>query len=204
MGLKICGHGVVTLNDLETTRRADIARPSFRKATLNMMLTTLAAEQALTVVQSELASGDPSRQMALLGSIYGEIKATKDFLHSLYIDDLARPFIFQNSLHNATLGFLTTQLKWHGPGLTMSNDVGTAQDLISTARMQISSGLMDFCLVVMTDCYFDELRAAPYRMGKEGAEAVLLTGRDLPISVGRDIGFDLKSSSFAPYFGDFL
>ncbi len=174
MKLKILGHGRAEPVSPDLTGWKQ--EPAFRKATSNMILSTVACKQALAAAASPVSMIGPEREMLLLGSALGEFEATKDFLTALYNEDLARPFLFQNSLHNSILGFLTIQLNWLGPGMSLSNGDRTAQDLVEMAARFLAGNEADTALICMTDSDLEDLREL--ETGAKGAWATLLTRSD--------------------------
>jgi 3-oxoacyl-(acyl-carrier-protein) synthase len=118
--------------------------PQNRKATKNMLL-------ALSASQSLLGSIKTNDRFALvLGSSFGELETTKDFLVALD-KGMARPFLFQSSLHNATTGFLTMNLGITGPSITISQKQATAESVRETAQMLLQSGKADVVMTVVVE-----------------------------------------------------
>ncbi len=90
----------------------------YRKATLSMMMACLVCEQAIQKI-----SNVPKNEIAfILGTHFGEVDSTLEFLSTYNETQIARPILFQNSLHNSTLGFTSIQLGLTGPALTVSTD----------------------------------------------------------------------------------
>lgn len=97
--------------------------PAFRRATPNMLLSTFVCQELLRKVAQV-----PTDQVSLLlGSLFGEVGASLDFLKTYHDTKVPRPILFQNSLHNSTVGFTTIQLGLTGPALTISTDHLTSQ-----------------------------------------------------------------------------
>jgi 3-hydroxy-3-methylglutaryl CoA synthase len=144
-----------------------------------MMLAHSAAEKIL----SAHAGIDRSRLGLVLGSSLGEIEVTKDFLMTFAASGVARPFLFQNSLHNATIGFLCLQFGITGPTATVSTRYYTGEDSLELAMTWIDNGLAEQVLVAAVDTYPKELLdVARALLPKgcvpgQGAAAVLL-GKD--------------------------
>ncbi len=94
--------------------------PAFRRATTNMILATKVGNILLEKV-SDVPRADIS---FVLGTQFGEVHSSLEFLRNLNRLGVASPTAFQNSLHNSTLGFTSIQLGLTGPAFTVS--VGTA------------------------------------------------------------------------------
>jgi 3-oxoacyl-(acyl-carrier-protein) synthase len=154
--------------------------PSFRKATIPMMMAWQAVTKALAALPQQ--AGDDGRKHwgLVFGTSHGELEVTRDFLVTLVNKGLARPILFQNSLHHSTLGFISLKLGISGPGLTVSNHFFSGEDAIASARDMISSGACDVALTVAVDALVDKLGPALgqyYPQGTlvdEGAGCLLL------------------------------
>lgn len=158
--------------------RALASQPAFRKATEAMRLAYYVCNEVLNGVD------DRENLFMIVGSAYGEIGMTKDFLFDLYKSQLARPTPFQNSLHNAILGFLSIQLKVKGPGISLSHGAQTPRDLLEVAQTFLATGEANRCLVCYVDSYMDEFRRQAHFVPDEptipeGASALLLS-RQVP------------------------
>lgn len=128
--------------------------PAFRKATLNMALATLASDEVLKKIPDV-----PRDQISfVLATHFGEVATTMDFLETYRDSQLARPLLFQNSLHNSSLGFACIHLGLTGPAITVSADRETHAAALSTAENLL--GLTPYVLVCYVDCLPAPL--APY------------------------------------------
>jgi 3-oxoacyl-(acyl-carrier-protein) synthase len=159
--------------------------PSFRKATLPMMMAWRALEKAVAVVSNASANeADKRAAMAdwglVFGTSHGELEVTRDFLVTLATKGLARPILFQNSLHHSTLGFISLKLGISGPGITVSNHFFSGEDAISAAVDLIEGGHCDVAVTLAVDTIVTGLEAALgqyYPGGKikgEGAGCLIL------------------------------
>lgn len=126
----------------------------FRKATTNMIMATAAAQETLKDIS------DLQYFSMVLGSSYGEVEVTKDFLYTLDQMGVARPFLFQNSLHNATLGFLTQHFGIRGPAITVSKRYFTGEATLETAMIMLQSGRSPLVLAVAVDALVPSLGPA--------------------------------------------
>lgn len=130
----------------ETKNVAEDAR--FRKATSNMILATLACEHVLQNL--------PSKDVSLvLGTHFGEVESTLDFLNNYHLTQVPSPILFQNSLHNSTLGFVTLHLGLHGPAMTVSADHETVSSAFKTAENLLQ--LTPCVMVCLVDCIPESL-----------------------------------------------
>jgi hypothetical protein len=154
--------------------------PDFRKATRNMAMAYASLEPLLAELDSEIV-----RETGLVfGSSHGELETTKEFLKTLAATEVARPILFQNSLHNSTVGFLAMKVGITAPTVTLSNGMHTAEDVFEAARTLLDDGMLDTVFVTVADGVVPELRSVmemnhhPSGMGLgEGAATLLLTSR---------------------------
>lgn len=156
----------------------------FRRATRNQIFAYLAIQAVLEPHAARLSTILP-RLGLVVGTGHGELAVTKDFLGELGKSGVARPILFQNSLHNATLGFLTKAFSVMGPALTVSNLFFSGENAIDLATVLLESGDVDYCLAVGVDGLVPELAPSlrecyPHgtRLG-EGAGALLLSRREI-------------------------
>jgi 3-oxoacyl-(acyl-carrier-protein) synthase len=155
----------------------------FRKATRNMLLAHAAMSEALTPLQPWLEKHGTHDFGMVLGSSHGELEVTMRFLVTLAETKVARPLLFQNSLHNSTTGFLAQtwpQTSLTGPAFTVSNSYFTGEDALDTGALLINEGQCRFCLVVGVDARVPELipglekSGVPQSAWGEGAAAIVL------------------------------
>lgn len=154
--------GAVASHESASTR---VDLPAFRKATQPMLLVFDAIEAALAKLP--LAARDTLPEWGIVvGVDHGELEVTKDFLCTLKNRGMARPFLFQNSLHNATLGFLSMQLGLMGPGATTSTGFFGGEDALDLACDYVRSGAASVCFAIGVEALDDEmLPAAQYLLG---------------------------------------
>lgn len=154
-------------------------RPEFRKATRNMGMAWLCVQDALDTIQSRVPPPLEGAAM-ILGSGYGELETTKEFLKTLADSRVARPLLFQNSLHNATLGFLAMRLAFTGITLTVSSRHFTGEDCLCMACDLIERGFCSMAIVTGVDTRvpgFHEALLRAYPPGTslgEGAACVVV------------------------------
>jgi len=152
--------------------------PDFRKATRNMAMAYASLENLIRDFPN-----DVFREAGLVfGSSHGELETTKEFLKTLAEAKVARPILFQNSLHNSTVGFLAMKLGITAPTVTLSNGMYTAEDVFEAAWTLLVDGMLDSAFVTVADGVVPELRCVmemnhrPTGMGLgEGAATLLLT-----------------------------
>lgn len=83
-----------------------------------MVLSTLSCEKILLTDLSDV----PKNEISLVfATHFGEVTSTLDFLGG----PNASPILFQNSLHNSSLGFATLNLGLTGPAMTINADQET-------------------------------------------------------------------------------
>lgn len=163
-----------------TAQQAELAALAklgeFRKATPNMMLAYSAITAALGEVTGESALPKEEPIAMVLGSSYGELDVTQEFLATVGSTGVARPLLFQSSLHNATLGFLTLKLGITGPTFTVSSGALTGERALETAMALLEGGLTKYCLVVGVERHSPALAEPMALVGhqKDGAGALFL------------------------------
>ncbi len=193
--------------------------PDFRKASVPMMLASLAVQRALTALPERHA--DEIRRFGLVvGVDHGELEVTREFLSTLADRGMARPFLFQSALHNATLGFLSLRFGIVGPGFTTSTHYFAGEDALSLADSLIRGGACDACLAVGVEATSAAMAAAVVAVQPNveppgsGAGALLLgseafaqrTGlvpmAELASLAAERVGKDIKEyRSFAGFYG---
>lgn len=160
--------------------------PEFRKATLNMSLAWLSVDAAIARIRPWDRALLSDTAM-ILGSSYGELETTKDFLGTLAASGVARPLLFQNSLHNATLGFLTMRLGFTGTAMTLSNRHFTGEDSLATALDLLELGLCSVAIVTGVDALVADLHEALLRAYPPGT---LLGGGAATVILSNDEGLE--------------
>jgi 3-oxoacyl-(acyl-carrier-protein) synthase len=151
--------------------------PEFRKATHNAKLAYLSLKEALEPVSKYVEQEGFDQFSMVVGSSHGELESTKTFLDTLTQTGVARPLIFQNSLHNSTLGFLAMKFGIHGPSFTVSSHQFTGESTLELAMMLLEQELSSFCLATGVDSFLPEVKdqmAAENVLLKEGAATLLL------------------------------
>ncbi|RYZ87050.1 MAG: hypothetical protein EOP06_13375 [Proteobacteria bacterium] len=128
--------------------------PAFRRATRNMALATLVTEKVLESLPVHVQKDEIS---FVVGTHFGEIDSTLEFLHGCYELNTARPILFQNSLHNSTLGFVSMRLGLTGPAMTVSCDRDTASASVNLGETLLE--LTPYVLVCTVDCLPKALKA---------------------------------------------
>ena len=122
--------------------------PAWRKATRNMIMATASIERALALVPEVKIDG---RVALILGSSSGELEASADFLSTWAKLRMARPVLFQNSLHNASTGFASIQFKISGPSFTVSAKQRTPLECIELARILLAEKQAEVALVTLVE-----------------------------------------------------
>jgi acetyl-CoA acetyltransferase len=183
MRLEVIGAGLGSANQVD----ALIQQPAFRKATRNMALAFAATEAALSTIARERLQVHAAQNALVLGTCFGELDTTREFLDGFYEQKLARPLLFQSSLHNATTGFLAIQLKLTGPSFTLTRGASSGLAALELAATLCSSGVCKTCLVLSVEAHITGLEpllqghqssgadegAAALLIGAEGAAATL-------------------------------
>ena len=113
------------------------ALPELRRATTNMLAVSAAIERLAPKPEALAGSTDLG---VVIGTSHGELEPTVEFLRELGATRTARPFLFQNSLHNATLGFLTQRYALRGAGFTVSRRWHSGEDALELAADLLHTG----------------------------------------------------------------
>ena len=66
---------------------------------------------------------------------------------------MARPLLFQNSLHNATTGFASIHHHITGPSLSVSAMENTPSECIEASRCLLQEGIVDFCFITLVEAH---------------------------------------------------
>jgi 3-oxoacyl-(acyl-carrier-protein) synthase len=160
-------------------------KPEFRRATRNMMLACSAIRETIDGLSLEKI-----RLSTILGSSLGELEQTAEFLRSLAVNGVARPTPFQNSLHNATLGFLAHHFSFTGPGFSVSQRYFTGEASLDLASTLLEADLADTVLVSAVDSLvpaLEEARRSTYLAPvtlQEGCGTVLLGRPEAALRLG--------------------
>lgn len=150
------------------------ALPEFRKATRNM---TMAYSSVMNLI-GDLPTAWLAHCGLVFGTSHGELEATKEFLKILAVTKVARPTLFQNSLHNSTTGFIGMKLGLAGPAVTVSNGTRTAEESFDLARVLLVDGMINHCILTVADGIVPELKEVMAIRDEgtgEGAASLLLT-----------------------------
>ena len=175
MRIAIIGMGTAKGKDLASLK----AKPEFRKATVNMTSASASQDEALSPFSGELTSENLNSSVLILGSSHGELETTVSFLDYLSQSGVARPLLFQNSLHNSTLGFLTMRLHLTGPALTVSNRFYTGEDCLDLALTLLHERERPFCVVTAVDSRVPQLDIDSLAGPRgEGAATLILTRQE--------------------------
>ena len=177
MDLALIAYGTAHAGNLEPYKNL----PEFRKATINMTLAAASFDEAFAQAPYLLESQYVNSAGLVLGSSYGELGTTISFLEQLSQSQMARPLLFQNSLHNSTLGFLTMRLKLQGPAMTVSNSLVTGENCIELAATLLNDKALPYCVVTAVDSIVTGLHLDDgHSIGSsgEGAATLIVTTRE--------------------------
>ena len=169
--------GATTSNITDT----NMTTPEFRNTSLNMALAHSVLGKIFTSNISLLDFLKQNTTGIFIATSHGELQCSKDFLRSIAIDGIARPILFQNSLHNSILGFVTKAYGLTGPSFTVSSQYFSGEDALCLACDLLDSQIIQYALVVGVDTIpagIEPLFSALYREDiklVEGAGALLLT-----------------------------
>jgi hypothetical protein len=125
-----------------------------RKKTPNMIL----AEDTLSklITKAQEISHDLTHQFDLyLCTGEGELSKTIEFYQGWVSQNRARPIIFQNSLHNSTLGALSLTFPGVSAGFTISNGETSCEMAIDMALSMTSKNPI---IIIGLDVYIEEIK----------------------------------------------
>lgn len=169
------------LNEVDLT--AGASRPELRKATQMMKNCLGVAELCISRLPQDLCARLQTNRFenmcTVLGTSLGEIEVTREFLVTLDQQAMARPILFQNSLHNAVNGFITLALGLRGPSITVSNRFMTSENAVQTAQL-LMNPQTPFALLICGEIVVQDFLAGiskNYPVGtklKAGASAAFL------------------------------
>jgi len=168
------------VSDSERATKLKASDRSLRKASFEMIL----GYDCLKSISSEISNLKeelkPTEISFVCGSSHGSLYATKDFLSGFAKIKRARPFLFQNSLHNSITGFLCQKFELKGPSLTLSLGEQTGENCIDTAMDLLNSSFAKACILLAADGLVAEFKETlqSYVKGfdlKEGAGALILS-----------------------------
>jgi hypothetical protein len=168
------------------------AEPACRKATRPMLLACSAVNEALALLPGSLIADQRAEMGFVLGTNYGELDVTQDFLVTLKNKGMARPFLFQNSLHHSTLGFLSQHFQIQGPGFTVTRREESDEAAVELGMQLIGFGRADLCVVCGVDAVGRVMRPAVQELYPnntdiwEGAAALILGSEDISKSYKLD------------------
>ncbi|MBC7741435.1 MAG: beta-ketoacyl synthase chain length factor [Bdellovibrionaceae bacterium] len=183
----------------ESTLAVDAENPLFRKATSNMIAAYTVCEKALRAL-----TPDQKKSVSLIVSTqFGEVSSTLEFLTTFYDSKIAKPILFQNSLHNSTLGFVSIQLNLTGPALTLSADERINEALAETAAGLLS--LTDHVLVCQVDMVPDFVKenyavAYPHLKDHLGWARAFLISKSSALLPARSVPKDLFEFKYTQEF----
>jgi hypothetical protein len=146
MSLQILGAGTFVADELT----AFASPAAWRKASRNMIMATVSIERAVRQV--------PELQIAknlglVVGSSSGELETSAEFLTTWSKSKMARPVLFQNSLHNATTGFASINFQITGPTITMSARETTPEECVEMASSLLREKQCRVCIVTLVEAH---------------------------------------------------
>jgi hypothetical protein len=188
--LKLISFVKKNLRDVSSELELD----SNRKKSANMVLTSVLLNELLEQTQKKLKLESVN---VIFTSSEGELQQTFDFFKNLALGR-ARPILFQNSLHNSTLGALSLELPNIASGITMSNGDICFESAIDMALAGTSPLPVIILGVDVYNTEIQKIRAESYGAGIEltsgGCAAVFIPSThplfaSLPGPIIQDIKF---------------
>jgi len=170
--MKVLGAGIFLAEELAGFQ----APPAWRKATRNMVTATASIERALAQAGVNVA-GDHEIGF-VLGSTAGELETSADFIGTWSKSRLARPLLFQNSLHNATTGFASIHFQLTGPSFSMSALEATPEECLGMAKMLIAEKSCKACIVTLVEGHKTLAKLMGELSVSEGACTLVVSSED--------------------------
>ncbi len=148
MSLGILGAGVIQPPDL-----TNFTVPhEWRKATRNMIMAVKSMEQAL--MQAPMLMERRRSDLGLIiGTNSGEIETSAEFITTLTRTGVARPLLFQNSLHNATAGFASIHFGITGPVFSLSDRQRTPIESMYLADLLLTENTCGAVIVTLVEVH---------------------------------------------------
>lgn len=150
--------------------------PDLRRASRNMLFAVCALERIFRA--EPYSTFDGQRTALILGTNSGEIDTSSEFVLTHARSGLARPLLFQNSLHNSTAGFLSLRFAIQGPVFTLSSGAETPGECTGLAEMLLADHLADRVIVALVESHKLMAGLALEARPAEGC-AVLSFGREV-------------------------
>ncbi len=170
------------------------APPAWRKATRNMIMATASIERALVKVPGWMEQFSAETGL-VLGSNSGELETSSEFLITLSRTKMARPVLFQNSLHNATTGFASIHYKLTGPTFSVSSGRQNPRECLMLAQSLIQDGICGACLVTLVEGH-KMLSGFIQTSVSEGAATLLLASAE--VAAGPEFVLEEWAGDFPP------
>lgn len=208
MTIGIVGAGISRPEDLQSAT----IPPAWRKATRNMILAVKSMEKALLQVPMLMERRRSSLGL-VVGTNSGEIETSAEFITTLSRQGVARPLLFQNSLHNATAGFASIHFGLTGPAFTLSDRERTPTEGLALAEILLKENSCSAVIVTLVEVHklmadyiqesvgegactlifsrtdvADELRTPIYDLGEVG-QPYFMNPKQMPL-------FDIGNSEF--------
>jgi hypothetical protein len=111
----------------------------------------------------------------VLASTSGELDTSADFMSTWAKSRMARPLLFQNSLHNATTGFASIHFKITGPVFTMSALEASPQECLETAEALLRENSCRACIVTVVESHKALAGLIGENQVREGACTLIVT-----------------------------
>jgi hypothetical protein len=170
--------------------------PSWRKATRNMTMSVRSMDLALLQAPMALERGR-ARMGLVVGTVSGELETSAEFISTLAQTGMARPLLFQNSLHNATSGFASIHFGLTGAAFTISDGARTPGEALHLAGMLIRENICAVMLVTLVEVH--KLMAGyTGQTIPEGACTLLLSSEEVAAELQSPF-VPLEEKMYAPY-----
>ncbi len=160
-------------NKRETDIASELIDEKNRKKSPNMLFAIAAGLDIFNQIES-LSYLKDSVVDIIFCTGEGEMAQTFEFYKNLANNGRAQPLVFQNSLHNSTLGALSLSVSPLSSGITLSNGSISCEMAIDMALAMASTNPI---LILGTDVYFDKVNEIrSYRKENQKHKVELVSG----------------------------
>ena len=141
-----------------------------------------------------------SQVQTFFASRHGELESTFEFLKGVSQRELARPFLFQNSLHHSTNGFTSQKFKLMGPTYSICAVNDPSLEVLFAGLMQ-NQITPEATLFMMGESFPDEIRDHTPHSCENNFEVLFMDRNSVnKISISREVKVDLEVSSFSQFY----
>lgn len=191
MNIKVCGIGTITpagnsiqelLNSLHNNKiccegdgylirnfnaKDFLPAAKLRRMSRFIRLAVCSAIMAFHDAQIDLAKVNKDRIGIVVGTVYGSLKDTEEFLSKMILqgEQFVSPINFMNAVHNIAASQIALQLGITGPNLTISNGTASFENALEYGIQLLKNDIVDHVLVCSVDEVIDILVDVKVKLG---------------------------------------